>query len=169
MKTVARYLPFQKSNPTGLPESARHKKKSQSVSNLKEWWKPKPKGPRETKGKKKKRRFTHLTASGQILSPPLDVQIFCSLTGVPVCAALTIHPDRMKIPTCLTRLAQSPCSPQKIMSPGFAWERGRCLPREEWYWVWAVRGMVKPLALQTEYWVRPGREGGKRKGGLGQG
>lgn len=102
---------------------------------------------------------TYLTASGQILSPPLEVQMLCSRTGVPVCAAFTIHPARMKMPTWATELAQSPPVAQKIMSPAWAWERGKCLPRLEWYWVWAVRGMVKPLALQTEYCVSPENRG----------
>lgn len=33
---------------------------------------------------------THLTASGQMLSEPLESQMVCSRTGVPVCAALTM-------------------------------------------------------------------------------
>ena len=75
--------------------------------------------------------YQNLTASGQILSPPLLVQILCSLTGVPVCAALTIHPSLIKIPTCATLFAQSPPSAQKIISPGFASDRGTCFPMEE--------------------------------------
>ena len=55
-------------------------------------------------------------------------------------------------------LVQSVPWAQKIRSPGSAWARGRCLPREEWYWVWAVRGMTVFLdvAWQMAYWVRPG-------------
>ena len=61
---------------------------------------------------------THLTASGQIFSPPLLVQMACSLTGVPVCAAFTIQPSLIKIPTCATLpTALQFGSPQNSMSP----------------------------------------------------
>ena len=99
--------------------------------------------------------YQNLTASGQILSPPLLSHIACSLTGVPVCAALTISPALIKIPTCATLFTQSPPSPQNSISPGRASERGMCLPSEEWYCVWAVRGMVMRRAWQVAYWVRP--------------
>ena len=36
--------------------------------------------------------YQNLTTSGQISSPPEDVQMDSSLTGVPVCAALIIKP-----------------------------------------------------------------------------
>ena len=40
--------------------------------------------------KHKHKSKTHLTASGQMLSVPLESQMVCSRTGVPVCAALTM-------------------------------------------------------------------------------
>ena len=102
-----------------------------------------------------KTKGTHLTASSQIFSPPLLIQIFCSRTGVPVCAALIINPSRMKIPTCATRFAQSPFVAQNNISPSWAFALGRCLPREEWYWSCATRGIFLSRALQTEYCVSP--------------
>lgn len=85
------------------------------------------------------------TASGQILRPPLEVQISCSRTLVPGLAALTILPAREKMPTCATLFLQSPLVAQKSMSPGLALLRAICLPILEWYWVEAVRA-VRPLA-----------------------
>ena len=68
--------------------------------------------------------------------------MLCSRTGVPVCAAFTMVPALTKIPVCTTWLEQSPFSPQKSKSPGWAWARGMCLPRFEWYCVWAVRATL---------------------------
>lgn len=73
------------------------------------------------------------TASGQMLSPPYEVQIFCSRTGTPVWAAFTIQPGLVKMPTWTTPVLQSPPLPQKSRSPALACARGMCLPSLEAY------------------------------------
>lgn len=97
------------------------------------------------------------TASGQMLSPPYEVQIFCSRTGTPVWAAFTIQPGLVKMPTWTTPVLQSPPLPQKSRSPALACARGMRLPSLEAYCAWAVRAGRIRSTLALNFGTR-GRE-----------